>query len=150
MRSFELTAYPFSFSSAFHWPIAFSRRFMHAIGAVFCSGLLTVLSVLTYFAIIATVAAYDIQLTIRYASFLKQYEQNPIGRWLMNLDRIGMNTEPDLALFLVLKAVGTFTVLLVILALVRWRARVGHPVGLGVSAFQLWLACYLTFEEARS
>ncbi len=148
MRSFELTACQYSFLAAVHWAIAFSKRFVHAMGVVLCSGLVTVLSLSMYLAIIAAVALYDIQLTIRYATFLKQYEQNPIGRWLMNLDRIGMNTQPDLTLFLSLKALGTITVLVVILALVRWRARVGHPVGLGVSSFQIWLACYLTYMES--
>lgn len=106
-----------------------------------------ILSLWAYLTAIATVAVYDIQLTIRYASCLKQYEQNPIGRWLMNLDRIGNNTMPDVTLFLVLKAIGTIAVLVIVSALVRWRGRIGHPVGIGVSTFQIALAFYLTEVE---
>lgn len=120
------------------------KRVMNATKLFFCSWPFAVLSVSSYLAIIATVAVYDIQLTIRYAKSLKQYEQNPIGRWLMNLDQIGMNTLPDLTLFLALKIIGTLLVLFVIVGLVRWRARVGHPVGVGVASFQIGLACYLT------
>jgi len=129
---------------------AVADRTMQAVKAVLCSWQVAVLSVSTYLAIISIVAVYDIQLTIKYALFLKQQEQNPIGRWLMNLDQISVNSMPDITLFLVLKAIGTITVLVVIVSLVRWRARVGHPVGLSVAAFQIGLACYLTYMEAKT
>lgn len=103
--------------------------------------------VTSYMTIIALVAIYDIHLTIRYASSLKQYEENPLGRWLMNLDRIDDNTLPDLTLFLSLKAIGTLIVLATVLGLVRWRGHMGHAVGMGVTSFQLGLACYLTYVD---
>ena len=123
---------------------------MRATHVVICSWQFATLSVLSYLAIISTVAVYDMLLTIRYSVSLKQYEQNPLGRWLMNLDQLGMNTLPDLTLFLSLKVLGTISVLIVIVGLVRWRARVGHPVGLGVAAFQIALACYLTYMESNA
>jgi len=124
-----------------------AKRVLHATRVVICSWPIAILSVWSYLAIISTVAVYDMHLTIRYSLSLKQYEQNPIGRWLMNLDQLGMNAIPDLTLFLSLKALGTISVLIVIVGLVRWRARVGHPVGFGVATFQIALAYYLTYVE---
>ena len=152
MSSFDLMVRQDVWFRVGNWLRMFSviaSRTMHAAHAFLCSWIFAVLSVSTYLVIISIVAIYDIQLTIKYALYLKQYEQNPMGRWLMNLDRISVNTLPDITLFLVLKAIGTMMVLVVIIGLVRWRARVGHPVGLGVAAFQVGLACYLTYVEAK-
>ena len=138
------------------WPTIVSwfrvalKRVVHAARVVICSWPIAILSVASYLAIISTVAVYDMHLTIRYSLSLKQYEQNPIGRWLMDLDRLGMNTLPDLTLFLSLKAIGTISVLIVIVGLVRWRARIGHPVGFGVATFQIALAYYLTYVESNA
>ncbi len=136
--------------SALNWTSAIASRIAVAIRTVCCSWQFRFLSISTYLTVIALVAIYDVQLTIRYAVSLKQYEQNPIGRWLMNLDCIGENTIPDLTLFLCFKAVGTVAVLMVVTGLVRWRGRVGHPIGIGVSAFQIGLACYLTYVDTEA
>lgn len=127
--------------------MAIPRRLAYTFRHAICGWQCKILSVLAYVSVIATVAVYDLQLTVRYAACLKRYEQNPMGRWLMHLDRIGDNTMPDVTLFLVLKAVGTITVLVSVAGLVRWRSRLGHPVGLGVSSFQIGLACYLNHFE---
>ncbi len=149
MRAIGLTIDRSAFFPKLNWLKAIPIRFVDAIQAACCSWQFAFLSISTYLTIIATVAIYDIQLTIRYAVSLKQYEQNPIGRWLMNLDRIDDNAIPDVTLFLALKAVGTIAVLVVITGLVQWRGRVGHPVGIGVSTFQFGLACYLTYVESN-
>lgn len=97
---------------------------------------------------VGLVAAYDIVLTIRYAKFLSQLEENPIGRWIMNLkDESICNLEatPNVMPFIILKVIGTVVVVGVIVALIRWRSHMGHLVGLGVSGFQLGLAAYLTY-----
>ncbi len=104
-------------------------------------------SVATYLTVVATVAVYDIILTMRYWRSLKQMEENPIGRWLMNLDQIQDGTVPNLALFISMKALGTVIVLMTIAFLVTRMSRLGHPVATGVSCFQLGLATYLTFAE---
>jgi len=44
-----------------------------------------------------------------------------------------------------MKVLGTITVLTVMYLLIRWRARIGNPVSIGVSSFQISLAFYLTF-----
>ncbi|MFN7733661.1 MAG: hypothetical protein ACK5OB_17320 [Pirellula sp.] len=100
-----------------------------------------------YLFIIAAVSIYDMLLTIRYADTLKSLEQNPLGRWMMRLDEIEHGISPDLTLFLSVKSIGTILVMLALLALVRYRARLGHPVGLGVAMCQLVLLWYLTLGE---
>lgn len=108
-------------------------------------GLSAYLLISTYLTIVASVAIYDICLTIQYSRSLKQMEENPIGRWLMNLDRIQENVIPDLTLFLTAKSLGTLVVLVALVTLVLRYSRIGHPVAIGVSGFQLGLAAYLTF-----
>ena len=142
MSAFELRVRQLGCLSAIQWTLAISKRISRAIVARFHSLAFEILTVSLYLTTIGTVAAYDIQLTIRYAGSLQELEQNPVGRWLMSLNRISRYATPDLTLFLMLKTIGTIAVLVAIIALVRWRKRVGHPVGLGVSAFQLWLAVY--------
>ncbi len=132
------------------YPSVIARRIAQALRTTLCSWQFAILSVSIYLTTISSVAIYDIQLTVRYALFLKQYEQNPIGRWLMNLDRIGDNRLPDVTLFLALKVLGTVAVIIIIAGLVRWRGRIGHPVGIGVSAFQIGLACYLTYVDTTT
>ena len=102
-------------------------------------------STVTYLTVIAAVAIYDIVLTLRYWESLKQLEENPIGRWLMNLDHVENGVMPNLTLFLILKGLGTLIVLLTIYTLIKRRGSIGHPIAAGVSSFQLGLATYLTF-----
>ncbi len=111
--------------------------------------LISGLASLIYVCVVAGVSAYDIFLTIEYASWLPQLEENPIGRWLMNLEYSSMYDlsapPPNVTYFVLLKVLGTSIVLVSLMSLIRWRAHIGHAVSLGVSAFQLWLAGYLTF-----
>jgi hypothetical protein len=102
-------------------------------------------STICYLAIVGAVSVYDIILTIKYAFYLKYMEENPIGRWLMQLDTLENGCLPDLTWFLTAKSIGTLIVLAGIYVLVHWKGRLGHPVGIGVSSFQLALASYLTF-----
>lgn len=106
----------------------------------------TRVSIFSYLLIVASVAVYDFVLTITYAPMLQFMEENPVGRWLMGLDGFDFVVKsPDLTLFLTMKTIGTLTVLVAIYLLVQWRSRIGHPVALGVSSFQIFLAGYLTF-----
>lgn len=102
-------------------------------------------SVAAYLTVVASVAIYDMMMTIHYWVSLKQMEENPVGRWLMNLDRIEEGMMPNLTLFITMKSIGTLIVLLTIFALLKRYSRIGHPVAAGVSCFQLGLAAYLTF-----
>jgi hypothetical protein len=103
-----------------------------------------------YLLIVAAVSLYDMMLTVKYAISLKYLEQNPLGRWMMRLDELENGMPPDLTLFLSVKSLGTVLVMGVIVALIRYRARLGHPVAVGVSLFQLMLAWYLTVGETQS
>lgn len=103
-----------------------------------------------YLLIVAAVSLYDMMLTVKYAISLKYLEQNPLGRWMMRLDELENGNPPDLTLFLSVKSLGTVLVMGVIVALIRYRSRLGHPVAIGVSIFQLMLAWYLTVGETQS
>jgi len=100
---------------------------------------------LFYLAVIGAISFYDMILTVRYAESLKQLELNPVGRWLMQLDHIPKNSIPDVSLFLLAKGFGTAIVLLVIFWITRRRARLGHPIGMGVSLCQILLVVYLCY-----
>lgn len=100
-----------------------------------------------YWLIIASVSVYDMHLTVKYAGTLKSLEQNPVGRWLMQLDAIQHDVIPDTTLFLSFKSLGTIVVMLILAILIRQRARLGHPVAIGVTMFQLSLAWYLKYGD---
>jgi hypothetical protein len=85
-------------------------------------------------------------LTVLYAPHLKSLEQNPVGRWLMQLDQISNNELPDLTLFLSVKSLLTIVVITVLAFLYFKYRRIGQPVALGVTSFQILLAMYLTFS----
>jgi len=104
-------------------------------------------STVCYLMIVAIVAVYDTIMTVIYAASLQFMEENPIGRWLMGLHKLNhtFGETPDLSFFLTMKVLGTITVLTVMYLLIRWRARIGNPVSIGVSSFQISLAFYLTF-----
>ncbi len=104
------------------------------------------ISTVTYLIVIAAVAIYDILLTIQYRESLKQLEENPIGRWLMNLDQVDQVAASDLALFLAVKSIGTIVVLVTVYGLIKRRGSIGHPIAAGVTSFQLGLAAHLTFS----
>ena len=100
-----------------------------------------------YLMIVAIVAVYDIIMTVMYAESLQHMEKNPVGRWLMGLHNLShsFGETPDLSFFLAMKILGTMLVLATMFLLIRWRARIGNPVSIGVSSFQIFLASYLTF-----
>ena len=106
----------------------------------------TQFSTLCYLMIVTVVAIYDIVLTISYAASLQFMERNPICRWLMGLHNLSpwFGETPDLSCFLAMKILGTMIVLTTMYLLMRWRSRIGYPVSIGVSSFQVMLAIYLT------
>ncbi len=94
--------------------------------------------------VIAAVSLYDMFLTVKYAEQLKYLEQNPIGRWMMQLDYLDNGALPDLTLFLSAKSIGTLLVLTILALLFHRQRRIGHSVALGVSGSQVLLAWYLS------
>ena len=107
----------------------------------------TQFSTVCYLMIVAIVAVYDTIMTVMYAASLQFMEVNPVGRWLMGLHNLNhwYGETPDLSFFLTMKVLGTVLVLATMYFLIRWRARIGNPVSIGVSSFQIFLAFYLTF-----
>ncbi|WP_146373605.1 hypothetical protein [Symmachiella macrocystis] len=91
--------------------------------------------------IIGGVSAVDTYWTFKNQDFLYQYEQNPVGRWLMEQD------GGDVALFMTFKMVGTLVVMCTIPLLYRFRAKWGITAGASVAGFQCLLFVYLNFGE---
>ena len=94
---------------------------------------------------IGFVATYDVYLTLKYASFLDRYEQNPVGRWLMSLDKGPVNDLQQIAAFVTAKFAGTLLVLIILQVIAGWRIRLGVLVAVPIALIQLYLAYYLTF-----
>jgi hypothetical protein len=83
------------------------------------------------------VSAYDGYLVVRTGQMIRDFEKNPIGRYLIDCN----NGNP--ALFLRVKAAGTI-VALTALALLRKRSRrLAGPVAVGLVFFQSGLIIYL-------
>lgn len=96
-------------------------------------------------AVIGCASAFDTYLTLKYATSLPTYEQNPIGRWLMGLDAGPEASTQQIAAFITAKFVGTVIVLLTIQGLAFWRLRLAGMVAVPVAAFQLLLVLHLMF-----
>lgn len=90
-------------------------------------------------ALIAAVSMYDVYWSFKVQDVLIEYEQNPIGTWLINLD------NGDIALFMTVKMMGTMVVVLAIPALYYFRRSWGLICCTSVATFQVLLLCYLNF-----
>lgn len=127
------------------WEKRYTRSFSSWLRRVW--PVISAVGLCVYLGTIAAVSIYDMALTIKYPFSLKELELNPVGRWLMSLDRIPCGKIPDLGLFLGAKFLGTVTVMGVLCWLVGRSGRIGHSVGMGVALFQIVLAIYLHFGE---
>jgi hypothetical protein len=88
---------------------------------------------------VAAVSFYDGYLLVENREVIKDTEENPVCRYLLEINR------GDVSLLLRSKALGTGAALLVMVA-VWWRdQRVGLPITASVAVFQLALLLYLTF-----
>lgn len=131
---------PFDALSKLEWTLATLARRWHRSS----------MPLFLYSVIIGLVSLYDMYLTVKYAMYLKYMEQNPVGRWMMQLDQVKNGSMPDLTLFLSAKSIGTLVVLIVLAVLYHRRRRIGHPVAVGVSSFQVLLLWYLTMATLES
>ncbi|GAB5406641.1 MAG: hypothetical protein Aurels2KO_48720 [Aureliella sp.] len=93
--------------------------------------------------IIGIVSAYDIHQTIKYVEFLPQMELNPIGRWLMSLDRGPTCDLQQAACFITAKFTGNFACLAIIELVCNWRRGLATSIAIVVAAFQSVLLVYL-------
>jgi len=91
--------------------------------------------------VIAGVSAYDTYWSFKNQNTLYDAEQNPIGRWLMELD------GGDVALFMTVKMLGTLIVLNAIPLVGRFRKSWCLPIAGSVATFQLLLFAYLNWGD---
>ena len=82
-------------------------------------------------------------LVILNADIIGEFERNPVGRWLIELQ------SGDVWLFVVVKLVGTAVACTVLVTLYELRARLALIVGGAVASCQMALLWYLTFAGVR-
>ena len=99
--------------------------------------------------LIGIVSVYDIYLTIKYVEYLGTYELNPVGRWLMDLDRGPECNLKQVAAFVSAKFAGNFIALSVIELLANWKRYIATAVAFPVVVFQLGLLYFLMFGSTH-
>jgi len=91
--------------------------------------------------LVAAVSVHDAMLVVLNADIISEVEQNPVGRWLIELQ------GGDVWLFVSLKLVGTAIVCAALVTLYEFRTRLALVASGGVASFQVGLLWYLTFAE---
>ena len=86
---------------------------------------------------VGAVSVYDGYLVVRTGAEICQFEQNPVGLFLIHLN------HGDPSLFLMVKAVGTLVVLAVMTVLYRRCQRIAFPVASAIMLFQTGLLIFL-------
>lgn len=92
------------------------------------------------FTLVLMVSSVDLYLLIRYERVIMDTEENAIGLWLIRMD------SGSIALFSALKMFGTCLSLMIYKKIFLADRRFGYTVGFFVTAFQIWLFCYLLFR----
>ncbi len=88
---------------------------------------------------IAVVSVHDATLVVLNDDVIAQVEQNPLGRWLIDLQ------GGEVWLFVLVKLAGTAVVCATLITLYRHRQDVGMMAAGTLTAFQIALLGYLTF-----
>ncbi len=89
--------------------------------------------------LIAAVSLYDTALIVVFSDSIGVMEQNPMGRWLLNIG------DGNVWLFVRAKVAGTITVLALLTLMYSRRSRKAFPVTSSIAAYQTGLFTYLTF-----
>jgi len=89
--------------------------------------------------LIAAVSLYDTALIVLFRDHMLLMEENPMGRWLLEVG------HGDVEIFVRAKLAGTLTVVSVLTFLWRYHKRTALPVTTSVAAYQTGLLAYLTF-----
>ncbi|MFO0904611.1 MAG: hypothetical protein U0939_16520 [Pirellulales bacterium] len=89
---------------------------------------------------IVGISAYDAFLVFLYRSVIIDFEKNPVGLLLIQLNQGGVSW------FLIAKTAGTLFVLGVLVHLYRRYERYAYPVTSTVTAFQVGLVGYLNWS----
>jgi hypothetical protein len=86
---------------------------------------------------IGAVSAMDCYLVFRFRDLMWELEENPIGRYLIELD------NGNVTVFILTKAAGTVVVMCVLAGLYVYRRRWSFPITGSIAAFQLTLFIYV-------
>jgi hypothetical protein len=86
---------------------------------------------------VGAVSVYDGYLVIRTGSDIREFEQNPVGLFLIE------HNHNDPTLFLMAKAAGTTVVLAALTVLYRRSPRIAFPVASALMLFQAGLLVFL-------
>ena len=86
---------------------------------------------------VGLVSLYDGYLVIRTGDMIRDFEQNPVGLYLINAD------HGDSTLFLITKGAGTLLVLISLTVLYRRWKPVAFPVAFAILLFQAGLLIFL-------
>lgn len=89
--------------------------------------------------IVAVVAADDVYWSFKTQDVLAETEENPVGRWLIQMD------GGDIALFMTCKMFGVLLVLLALPAIFWFRRSWGLICSISLAVFQIALFMYLNF-----
>lgn len=89
-------------------------------------------------AVIVGVSAYDTYLIIKFARCLIELEENPIGKWLIEIN------NGDVSVFVRSKIAGTILVASILLLMKRFQSRIVFPVTTSIASWQVGLLWYLT------
>lgn len=120
---------------------------MRVAKQIVATSLASVWTLLLCKAVIGFAAAFDTYLTLKYAESLDVYEQNPLGRWLMDLDHGPVASTQQIAAFVTAKFLGTILVLMTLQGVAFWRVRLAGMLAVPVAAFQLSLVAHLLFAH---
>lgn len=88
--------------------------------------------------LIGLVSLYDTWLIFQFRSVIDSTEENPVGRWLIEIG------HGDVGVFIRAKLAGTLCVLSTLCALQLYRSRFVMPVTTSVASYQTGLFFYLT------
>ena len=88
--------------------------------------------------VVVAISVHDAMLVVLHRSVIHQFEQNPCGRWLMELQ------GGDVSLFVWTKFAGTAVVCTVLIMLYQARGRLALGVGGGLAVCQMTLLWYLS------
>lgn len=89
--------------------------------------------------LIVGVSLYDTFLIVKYSDHIHHMEENPLGRWLLNI------ADGGISVFVRAKLAGTVTVISVLLFLWKRRSSKAVPVTVSLAVYQTGLLAYLTF-----
>ena len=106
---------------------AFSRRHLGAMIFTACC------------LIVVAVSVHDAMLVVVNHESIYNAEQNPVGKWLIELQ------GGEVWLFVFAKLAGTAVVWAILITLYRHRPPMAFTAAASVATFQMALLCYLTF-----